>query len=187
MVLNSIQSWAGPNARKRNGWSITTVPKPLPWLPCSSPLPPGTKGEVKLLLVCQISHSQNTSISTGRLHTWQSVGKQDRLGYWHCILCSKCVFQKHPVFLRKMCQQHTWTASAGSVGLTFAGGGRLCSTAFGTLGTAHSGCHPSLPPSPCSASSEEGGASDLDPKYTRNLYGRVCLGVNKKRSQSHSR
>lgn len=71
--------------------------------------------------------------------------------------------------------------------LTFAGGGRLCSTAFGTLGTAHSGCHPSLPPSPCSASSEEGGTSDLDPKYTRNLYGRVCLGVNKKLSQSHSR
>lgn len=58
---------------------------------------------------------------------------------------------------------------------TFAGGERLCNIAFGTLGTAHSECHPFLPPSFYSASLEEEEALNLCSRHTQNLCGRVCL------------
>lgn len=82
-------------------------------------------------------------------------------------------FHTHPSVLR-----HTKV-------LTFAGGERPCNTAFGTLDTAHSACRPFLPPSLYSASLEEEEALDLDPRYTQNLCGRVCLDVNKKLGYFH--
>lgn len=59
--------------------------------------------------------------------------------------------------------------------VTCGGGERLCSTAYGTPGTAHSGCRPCLPPSPCSASSGEEGAWGPGPKYNQSQCETVYL------------